>query len=278
MATLETIRESLRGAADELNPQCRCPLDIAEVLARLGISLEFKAIQGRSGRAYLVIGDSASVVVSRNRTAPSLAEGDRFSIAHEVGHWVVWRRFGFLPSSKTEYWKHEALCNEFAALLLVPPRFLAGFLRDLEQRHRVYSVFFPKCVASSARVSWDVAARSITALPSARLAYLKLSTMKCEDSLTRDDSPQEILKVVCSSFAGRAGSFLGEGARIRDNQLSDWMRGLRINERATKPLTINLGQLQLCNVGACFARQSKNCWTVQFHTDDEGITMPSGQA
>src|SRR5205807_1171969 len=103
-----------------------------------------------------------------------LSARERFSIAHELAHWVIWRRYGSLPGSASEYWFHETLCNEFAAGLLVPQSALEKFLQRLDN-DKTHPVFFPSKVVQSAAVSWEVAARSIATCPSSDSAYLLLS-------------------------------------------------------------------------------------------------------
>lgn len=57
---------------------------------------------------------------------------DRFTLAHEIGHWVAYSRFGIGPASTTsEYWQDEAVVNRFAATLLLPIRQVDKWLRGL---------------------------------------------------------------------------------------------------------------------------------------------------
>jgi hypothetical protein len=49
----------------------------------------------------------------------------RFSVAHEIAHCIVKRSGGSLPTTRSEYWKLEDLCNVFAADLLVPESAIA---------------------------------------------------------------------------------------------------------------------------------------------------------
>jgi hypothetical protein len=44
---------------------------------------------------------------------------ERFTLAHEIGHYCALRRFNLRPRSRSEYWKLEQACDEFAGYLLV---------------------------------------------------------------------------------------------------------------------------------------------------------------
>jgi Zn-dependent peptidase ImmA (M78 family) len=48
------------------------------------------------------------------------AARQRFTIAHEVGHYLIEARVGFRPGTTTEYWMLEEVCQAFAAALLSP--------------------------------------------------------------------------------------------------------------------------------------------------------------
>ena len=45
---------------------------------------------------------------------------ERFCIAHEIAHALLWRNISFIPKDKSEYWILEEICNKFAGELLIP--------------------------------------------------------------------------------------------------------------------------------------------------------------
>lgn len=44
----------------------------------------------------------------------------RFTVAHEIGHFLIERATGYRPESRSDYWQLEALCDAFAGKLLLP--------------------------------------------------------------------------------------------------------------------------------------------------------------
>ena len=45
---------------------------------------------------------------------------ERFCVAHELAHYLVYLGFKISPEGKAEYWQHEGLCDDFARHLLMP--------------------------------------------------------------------------------------------------------------------------------------------------------------
>jgi hypothetical protein len=49
----------------------------------------------------------------------SIAPHERFTIAHELGHYVLLQESDFRPQRRAEYWLGERLCHHFASRLLI---------------------------------------------------------------------------------------------------------------------------------------------------------------
>lgn len=60
----------------------------------------------------------------RYASSPSIASYERFCVAHELAHLVLYRHSRISARRESEYWKHEVLCDEFARSLLMPIRML----------------------------------------------------------------------------------------------------------------------------------------------------------
>ena len=61
-----------------------------------------------------------------------LSPRERFSVAHELAHWIAYDRLRIQPSTEeSEYWRQEQLMDEFAAKLLVPDDLVDLWISDL---------------------------------------------------------------------------------------------------------------------------------------------------
>ena len=248
------IRAVLQSSLAELNPEAQWPVDLPSLLRRLGIELRVSNDKAPLGRAYLIPDEPPAIVLSMRPQRKALHNGtDRFSIAHELAHWIVWRRLGFAPTRGSEYWDNEIWCNEFAAALLVPKRRLVEFVAVLRAR-RVNPVYFPTIVAQAAKVSWDVAARAISSLADLDLSYVRL----CSSA----DSSKTI--VSCSTVADKVGSFLGNRAHLRDLDLIGWLKSLPVDTVSDRNVSVKLGALEIERVKCTFLRERAFGTRIQF--------------
>jgi hypothetical protein len=101
----------------------------------------------------------------RNHDRPAPISGhERFTIAHEIAHFLILNEAHFLPRRESEYWLCEELCNRFASSVLIPPHTLS----DLTE---------PRTAADVAAAVNVVARRAqVTAEPAARAVVGKLTT------------------------------------------------------------------------------------------------------
>jgi len=97
------------------------PRDVEALALSLGLSIT-RVSSKRNPHPHLVAdGTKTTIVIPQSHpTAGNLSLRDRFSVAHELGHYLVWRAHGRLPGSGKEYWEHEVICDRFAGRLLVP--------------------------------------------------------------------------------------------------------------------------------------------------------------
>ena len=143
-------REKLREVARQLRPRrSMAKLNVVEFSQAQGISTVLRTGDRYSSRqGTLVYGPPPKITIYRHaREAMSrvleasdnqfLTNAERFSIAHEVGHWILWDRFGVEPSvnrsaHKENYWWQEKLVNAFAGSVLVPEWFIFQRLEETE--------------------------------------------------------------------------------------------------------------------------------------------------
>jgi hypothetical protein len=229
----QRLRDALVRASVELNGARNWPFEVTDVVRKLGLKLRVEARHPGRIQALLTIGIAPTITLYRgSQRSDELNGSERFSLAHEVGHWVLWRRAGAVPAPGKSYWEHEALCNYFASDLLVPPPRVETFVAAL-RKAKVKSVFFPGLVARSAKVSWTVAARAITSVHP-RLRYLRLRSV----SASR-------LFVCSSSLQVESGSFLGLKSYVRSNELISTAADLRPGEKKLINVSFSAGKLKV---------------------------------
>ncbi|MFB2556760.1 ImmA/IrrE family metallo-endopeptidase [Herbiconiux liangxiaofengii] len=104
------------------------PVDLATVLRTERITLS--ASEGRSGTHGLAErGPHGYRIVVFGKGEPLLDGRLRFTVAHEIAHCIIDRAVGVSPTTKSEYWKLEEICNEYAARLLMPDVVMAADAR-----------------------------------------------------------------------------------------------------------------------------------------------------
>jgi uncharacterized protein DUF955 len=154
---------TLRQAADWLVAGGEFPIDVLRVCAKLGVAV------GRSAtvperKAKIVSSDSgARILLGPGRLADTLelTGWDRFLIAHELGHLILYKEHNAKPLGESEYWKHERLCDSFAHWLLIPAckAHEAAAVREPTASARLAA----SCgLERSGRVPWPVAASAIS--------------------------------------------------------------------------------------------------------------------
>ena len=275
MSNTSVIRKTLDHACLEINPSGEWPVDLNNVLSRLGIQLYYIATGERQGKAYLQLSEKPTIyLVQEKSKEPCLGVQERFSVAHELAHWVLWRRMGILPSSTADYWQHEKLCNEFAARVLVSPEALEKFI-VCSLQNKVNPIYLPDRVAEVAGVSWSVAARSISELSSIDAGYIKL-VVDTKTEKKRTSRYDYAFRVETSSIKGNRGSYLAQNVRIQNVVLNSFLRNLAIDNVARRHISLNLGSIALNDVNCTFLRQNSG-WTMLFPCSDKGVTIQSSR-
>src|ERR1700720_3732237 len=98
------LRDVLAGASEELNPSRDWPLLIRPIVEGLGIKLSFESTVRDRRAAQLIIDDPPVITIYRHsENARDLDYNERFSVAHELGHWIVWRRTRTAPRPGANY-------------------------------------------------------------------------------------------------------------------------------------------------------------------------------
>jgi hypothetical protein len=123
----------------------------------------------------------------------NLNHRERFTVAHELGHGLLIRRFAWNPSAGEEHRTCELLCDQFAANLLIPD----SLLPKLQIQNAAEVISTVMVISRLYQVSREVAAR--------RLAdYYRNINILC-GSATVNAKKEEVIEVFWST-----GLILGE--------------------------------------------------------------------
>jgi hypothetical protein len=173
----------------------------------------------------------------------SLTPRERFSIAHELGHWVVFSRFRIGPQSDNRtYWLQEQAINAFAGCLLVPDWLVANWLEGSPPNRPVSPFALRYWAISQCRSSEEVVAKALARHRNS-IGFLKLLPT------TRRKDGTNVLQVLCSA-AGDALRLPNERSHIDSPELFALLRANRVGS-ATLP------QLRL---GRCEPQDLRIAW------------------
>jgi hypothetical protein len=128
---IETAARALRSALLPQYPEL--PVDVEDIARACGIRFSNQPLMGSCPEGLLVPDGGYFLLRLRTGVAPARR---RFSIAHEIGHTFFYKRgvgglrhqVGIL--SEQELKAEEAICDQFARALLVPPEFLVSFFKQ----------------------------------------------------------------------------------------------------------------------------------------------------
>lgn len=136
-------------------------MDVLAICRDLGVGLRLAPADGARRGALIRRGRQWEIVVYRSRAAgASLAPHERFTVAHELGHYALLQESDFRARRRREYWRGEDLCQYFAARLLLPERLLRDLPAPTDTAELMAAVNF---LSRRAGVSAEPAARALVA-------------------------------------------------------------------------------------------------------------------
>jgi hypothetical protein len=161
------LSELLQRAAVEFGADRERPLDLIALCRDLDVGFRIAEADGRR-RGALIRGLAGwEVVLMRRGTRPLSLRGEedlerheRFTIAHELGHYVLTKETSFRAQRNADYWLGESLCNQFASALLIQNDLLADLVEPSSSAELANAV---GRVARAAGVTHEPAARAIAA-------------------------------------------------------------------------------------------------------------------
>ncbi|MGH9891447.1 MAG: ImmA/IrrE family metallo-endopeptidase [bacterium] len=181
LARLTQDAEKLAGARG-------LPIDVLSLLTDLGLGLRIESgTRNRRAGGLRRLDVGWEVLVVRNdHNSLRLTPRERFTIAHEIGHYFVAARFAFKPGSNREYWALEDLCNDFARSLLAPREALVRVLKH-EPTSAKDLAEMTESLSELTQLSLEPAARRITAELRRKVfvSFLEIDLHHSEDTTPR---------------------------------------------------------------------------------------------
>jgi uncharacterized protein DUF955 len=154
---------TLRQSADWLTRNEPFPIDPCTICERLGVTINRSAdVPGRRAHIMNINGRSSIFLGPRAcSTSKELNDWERFLVAHELGHFILYKEQNAKPLGESEYWKHERLCDSFAQWLLIPAHKAHAAARN--SAGSAIAQLDASCkLERDARVPWPVAASAIS--------------------------------------------------------------------------------------------------------------------
>lgn len=158
---IDSYREWLFGCAERIRGDNHGKIDLAPILSELSISIQERSSSGNtSARLSRSEGKVYSILLTRGKSVGlEFSARERFTIAHELAHVLLGRKFGWFPlkSEGRPYYECEEMCQEFAARLLIDRK----TLRNLRLETPFDLLRSIKVVSARFDVSEQAAARSV---------------------------------------------------------------------------------------------------------------------
>jgi hypothetical protein len=176
----DRVRGALRDVAKELRPVSRSPfIPLIRLVSRYGLRVELRFYLGKTLRHAQTDLSSAQprILIYRQGSADGcirldpqkehlLTPRERFSVAHEFGHFLAFKYFDCPPVLKEaeprEYHKQEDCMDEFAESLLVPDWLTKSWLLSAPQEKPIPINHLRAWASDQCHVSSEVAARALT--------------------------------------------------------------------------------------------------------------------
>jgi hypothetical protein len=239
---LDMLRAAMDGKANELCPPSSAnSISVLALAETLGVSVFLNVIpppHPENGRLYgeLVMGRAPRILLHRlgkykvqrpinKQYEDLLTSRERFTVAHELGHWIAYKEYGVapvLPSGATRgvYWKQEDVMNSFAAKVLLPGWQLSRLLNEVVRRSTL-TIFDVNRWSVKTKASRETVAARVCEQYT-RIGFLKFLLVK--------EKPRHLAKVLYSA-AGSELRLPKVGARIHNERL---LEALTTKDAGTK--------------------------------------------
>jgi hypothetical protein len=197
------------------------PVNLGKLCAGLGVRLlhkdgipRFKAYLAKPGSNW----ESAVILLPAEGFGTAY---ERFCIAHEIAHLLLFRELVARPLTESQHWQLEELCDDFARKLLVPDLAMQRYLTDREPISMLRAAF---ALSRAAKVPWVHAALRISELQS-DVFFFRLAL-----------SPNQRTKILASTFPRQKerGRLIDE-----DTEFARLLRSITQNHPVGAPVYLN---------------------------------------
>ena len=122
--------EAAREILDEASCwKTRVPVSVEEALDFFGLSSVLVETGNPHHGGLRKVGETWHPVIYRplDELRTVFSPRERFTILHEVAHFIIDRELLLRPNRNREYWQLESVCHEFAANVLIPREIAVAF-------------------------------------------------------------------------------------------------------------------------------------------------------
>ena len=210
--------------AERLSGGGPLPVDLAKVCS----ALEVRVRRSKIGRARALLIDAEGtpqVLLAEKEPFVGYSVRERFLVAHELAHLILYRMGVPRPVSRHEYWKYEHVCDCFSRRLLLPEKAVKGLI-DSTPRTGVQILNLSCRLARVAQAPWpagahrisdrepDVAFFRITADIGGRLR-VTVSTLPNKKEIHRRFAPSDAIAVALGKLPIRSSAVELDLAALR---------------------------------------------------------------
>jgi Zn-dependent peptidase ImmA (M78 family) len=216
-------------------------IDLEVIALDLGATVRYLKLDGCDAR--IVGNDSAAIISINSSTHPAR---QRFSLAHEIGHWFEDRGKGVLPCSAEDIGPQnaqakskEALANSFASQLILPsylftPR-AAGYSPNLDTASNLASEFNASLTATAIKLA------GISLVPTMAVCHsqIKREWFFRNDAFSPDMWPLRELHHDTEAFELLFKASSGK-TRIKHESATRWLNGPGVSLMQVKAQSVKL--------------------------------------
>lgn len=243
MVALPNESELLRWA-ESLRPVGSAPISMVQVANNLGtiVSLRLHTTLSRPAAQIDMRQRPAKIVLYRQGKVDGereirpqeeslLTPRERFSVAHELGHWILFRQLGVGPQfDKRKYWYQEHVINDFAGYLLAPDWLVMQWLSRIPEGTVIPPFALKHWASSDCGASEEVVAKRLVRQRDS-IGFLRVLPIR------RKRDGADVLQVICSA-AGESLRLPHERSYVETSELWRLVRESKVGSATQSKLQL----------------------------------------